>query len=279
MHYFGDAHRREGPHRSRDVGMNDEEREEFLLSTIDPMARYTLPFALGIIGVESHTKGIHLGSGFRCFLNGHRCVVSAQHVIFEATQKYEHFAIPAGYGFEPFVFHGDVLMNADFDVAICLLPDDYPDDYDRRQIAFWPQERFDLDDSRRATDYLFLHGYPGERSRFNEPVMGVSSKSLPYGAMEQVTGLPPTAKEYNFALNYDLQPMCGMKGSLPELVDPHGLSGCGIWRIGISGGSAAEWHPDDSWLVGVQIEYHADEKVLLATEIRKVIELLNRTTG
>ena len=256
--------------------LSDAEREAFLASTIQPMAEFTLPFIVGITGVESPQKGIHLGSGFRCILDGQRCVVSAQHVIAEAKQAYDHFTISTGYGFKPFVFYGEVLMNPGLDVAICFLPDDYPVDQDRRKIDFWPQDRFDLDGSRRATDYLFLHGYPGERSRFDEVARGVSSRSLPYGAVEQLTGLPPTAKAHNFALNYDLANIQTPQGPLAELVDPHGLSGCGIWRIGIDGGSASSWRPQDCLLVGVQIEYHENEKLLLATNISEVIDLLNR---
>ena len=54
-----------------DVGgiMNEKERQEFLLSTIKPMADFTHPYMVGIIGVEGPTKGVHLGSGFRCMLN------------------------------------------------------------------------------------------------------------------------------------------------------------------------------------------------------------------
>ena len=61
-----------------------------------------------------------------------------------------------------------------------------------------------------------------------------------------------------------------MSWASEDVVDPHGLSGSPVWRIGVSGRSSRDWSPNDSLLVGIVTQWHPDEKVLIATSTEKL---------
>jgi hypothetical protein len=248
------------------------DKHEFILSTVRRMAQYTFPYLTSVIGVVDERTGRHLGSGLRCILRGHRVVVTALHVIEAAAQEPRGFALSAGYGFPPYLVAGNIRTDALGDLAVYYLPDDYP--ADREDISFWPEERIEPSSPRLSTDYLFVHGFPAERSRFFSLLSGVASKSLPYGVMQRLENLPPGLAQYQFALDFDPANMKlqSAAGQTDAFVNPHGLSGSPIWRTGISGGSAEAWTTELSLVVGFLTQWRPDDKVLVATLASRLME-------
>ena len=61
-----------------------------------------------------------------------------------------------------------------------------------------------------------------------------------------------------------------------SFVDPHGLSGTPVWRIGISGRSRGGWSPDLSLVVGFLTQWLPDDKVVVATSTERLTEILGR---
>lgn len=254
-------------------GISLEEKKRFLASEALPaMAEFTFPYVCSIIGLLDQQTGCHLGSGLRCALNGRPAILTALHVIQRAIAEPRGFAISAGYGRPPFPVRGDVNVDPIGDVAACFLPQDYPDE----GLAFWPSDRVDRERSRLTTDYLFVHGFPGSQSYSSQHLKAMVSKSLPCGAMQRLDNLPPDLTPSEFAIEYAPPGMATEAGTSAEAVDPHGLSGSPVWRIGISGRTRREWKAQDSLLVGVVTHWRPQQNILIATSAERLPETEGR---
>ena len=88
--------------------------------------------------------------------------------------------------------------------------------------------------------------------------------------MQRIDNLPDDLAPTQFAIEYDPAGMSDPAGTMQTPVDPHGLSGSPVWRIGASGRSAHLWEPDDSLLVGVVTQWRPDRNVLVATSVSEV---------
>lgn len=247
--------------------MNHDDKTRFALSTIAPMTRYTFPYVASIFGVENEgRKGVHVGSGLRCMLNGRRAILTAWHVV-DRAMGYSGFAVSAGYGVPPFPISGEVHFEEALDLAIHFLPSEYPDS---ESIAFWPEDRVDSSSDRRGTDFLFVHGFPGVQTAWSDHRTGVESQSLPYGCMEK-SPRPKDLREHEFALEFDPAGIASVE--IPEGVnDPRGMSGSAVWRIGASGKKVKGWRPEWALLVGVVTQWDTTGKFLVATDIESAMK-------
>ena len=252
--------------------MQLEEKIRFALSSVPRMAKYTLPYVASVIGVTDKQGGEHVGSALRCMLGGRRTIVTALHVLEKAlADRYEAVAVSAGYGMPPFVIGGQIHFDHQADLAVYILPEEYPQ---HDTIAFWPEARIDCTAERLSTDYLFFHGFPGERSYSSRLLTGVISKSLPYGVMQRVDDLPGNLEPCQFAMYFDPHGMRLDSGQpLDGFPDPHGLSGSPVWRIGASGRPAKDWIPDWSLLVGIVTQWRTGDEILVATNAVKILEI------
>jgi hypothetical protein len=247
-------------------------KEEFILSTIRPMAEYTFPFVTSVVGVKDVSWGEHVGSGVRAVVNGRRAVITARHVIEQAAKYPMQFALSAGYGRAPYVVSGTIGLDAVGDLAVYYVPDDFPSDVP--DVSFWPEDRIQQSTDRLATDFLFTHGFPASRARFLHLAKGLASRSLPYGAMQRIEPEVRNLQPHEFAVEFDATGMRASDTGSQNFVDPHGLSGSPVWRIGISGRSRSEWSPSLSLVVGFVTHWRPDDKVLVATSAARLSEVL-----
>lgn len=256
--------------------MQLEDKVFFALSTVRPMAEYTLPYLASVIGARTVDQGEHVGSALRCTLDGRRAIVTAWHVI-DRAMRYPHIAISAGYGMPPHLVDGEIhyMAEEDADLAVYFLPEEYPSLGER--LRFWPQERIDYTRKYLSTDYLFVHGFPCVQSRFSHEASGVVSKSLPYGVMRRLENIPIDLASSQFAVDFDPLQIHVENGETEGLPDPHGLSGSPVWRIGASSRSAKDWTTDWSRLVGIVTQWREDSKILVATDASKIVDLLNKS--
>lgn len=246
--------------------MEPDQLRQFLNRAVQEMAEYTFPYITSIVGVLNEEEGKHLGSGLRCTRGGRRAFVTAHHVILKAMSgQYQGFAVSAGYGLPPFQIAGGLDVDREGDLAICFLPPDYPE---HEAVQYWPENRIDNENKSLATDYLFTHGFPGEKSRFLRSFDGLVNRSLPYGAMQRLEESDHLAA-FQFALDYQPSFMRDQAGN-QVAIDPHGMSGSPVWRIGVSGRSPREWSVEDSLLVGLLTEWRDDEGLLVATEASRL---------
>ncbi|HEV8059832.1 MAG TPA: hypothetical protein VGP68_08165, partial [Gemmataceae bacterium] len=202
-------------------GLSLEEKEAFIRRTLPAMAQHTFGFICSVIGVSDPKLGRHCGSALRCMLNGRRAILTALHVIEEAKKEPLGLAFSTGYGKPPYVVHGPLNIDPFADLAVYFLPADYP----CMDESFWPSARIDHSLDRLATDYLFLHGFPGKTSYPSRLLGGVVGKSLPYGAMQRLEKLPPDLQPFQFAIEYDPVGIANETGAPQDLVAPPGLSG------------------------------------------------------
>lgn len=244
---------------------------EFVRTTVRPMAEYTFPYITSIVGIVDEAEGEHVGSGFFCMLGGERCLVTAHHVVRAANES------PMGAGFVPErgapprrLADVPVVEDGSLDLAVFFLGDQALGE----GRLFWPEDRVDTSAERRSTDYLFLHGFPGERSRFL--FGGLHSKSLPYGVMERDDDLPANMGTQEFAMDYDPRFMLLEAGGNADLVAPPGLSGSPVWRIGARGQPLEQWAPGQSLLVGVVTRWNHEKRVLLATGAESLLDRMKR---
>jgi hypothetical protein len=249
--------------------MEIEEKITFVQSTIEPMAWHTYPHIAGIVAVEDAITGQHVGSAVRCLIDGRQVLVTAAHVVREA-QCAGRWAVTAVRGQAPFELGKPDLLNETSDLAACFLPENFP----KNGLAFWPDERIDATETHLSTDYLFVHGFPGERARFSPLLGGLVKQSLPYGVMRREDGLPNEMQSFQFAMDFDPANMFLRDGGAADWIDPHGLSGSPVWRIGASGQRVNAWTPEMSLLVGIVTAWRPDEKLLLATSTRSLLDLL-----
>ena len=199
-------------------------------------------------------------------------MVTALHVIQSAVDEFPlGFSLSTGYGRKPFVVSGPIHFEPMADLAVYFFPEDYP--HDVEGIAFWPEDHIQRSTERISTDYLFVHGFPQARSKFLSLFQGVASRSLPYGVMQRLEGLPQDLQPFQFAVDFDPANMHLPQGGIAEFIDPHGLSGSPVWRIGISGRSAADWKPELSRVIGFVTQWRPTERLLLTSSASMVPEL------
>ena len=249
-------------------------KEEFIFSTIQPMAEYTFPFLTSIIGVTSVDAGEHVGSGLRAIINGRRAVITACHVAEQAHTYPQKFALSVGYGRAPYLVNGQIQLDRVGDLAVYYLPADFPTD--APDIAFWPEDRLQQSVDRLSTDFLFAHGFPATGSSFHPIVEGIASRSLPYGAMQRLEPGVAHLSPFEFAIEFDPAGLRDVESGSGISLDPLGLSGSPVWRIGISGRSREEWSPKLSLVVGFLTQWRPDDKVLVATSAGRLSEILSR---
>lgn len=240
------------------------EKHAFVLRALGEMAEHTFPFICSVVAVENQKMGRLCGSALRCILGNRRAIITANHVLEEARTAPRGIAISTGNGRLPYTVHDEIQFAPSADVAVYYLPDEYPD------APLWPSTRIDRSMSLLSSDFLFIHGFPGKTTYPSMHLNGVNSKSLPYGAMRRLDELPPSLQPFQFAVEYDPAGMVDQTGATSEAVDPHGLSGAPVWRIGASGRPTCDWQPGDSLLVGVLTGWSATANVLVASSIQKL---------
>jgi hypothetical protein len=238
--------------------------EAFARASVEPMARHTFPFLTSIVGIESESEGALVGSAVRCMLGGRPHLVTAQHVVDQAM------AYPRGAGFvarrgeAPTPLGAPVFSDSKTDLAVVATTMS-------EGTAFWPEDRIDPDADARERDYLFVHGFPGERSRF---VFGeLHSLSLPYGVMQRDDDLPADKRPEEFAVDFDPLWFRSLEGGDASFVKPAGLSGSPVWRVGTSD----PWSPERSLLVGIVTRYNHDKRVLLIVGIASLLALMRES--
>lgn len=166
--------------------LTEVEKSAFALSTIRPMAEYTLPYLTQVVGVVDEHTGEHCGTGLFCMIEGREAIVTAGHVIERATAsgRYESLSFTRGSGEPPTIVAGTIVTSANDDLAVYLPSRPFPLGPAK---SFWPVDRVDRDRGRLRSDYLFLQGFPGRFSRATRLVgNALVSEALAYGAMSRL---------------------------------------------------------------------------------------------
>lgn len=255
--------------------MGKERKLQLIRQCCDRLAQHTYPYLTSIVLPLPGKRGQHIGSGLRCTLCSQKCILTADHVIRkEFYDKKRGFAMSTGYGLEGMPFHGDIKLEPHPDLAICLLPENYPEPSDT--IKYWDLDRSLREDRPRESGYFFAHGYPGMMSQFDERQTALSNRSLAYGAVERTEDPPGEHYSFHFLMDYRKERIRGLIGESTDVIDPHGMSGSPVWELNLNEGNEGAWRPDDIRLVGVLVQYHATHACLRCTELSEVRKLAER---
>jgi hypothetical protein len=253
--------------------MNVDEKAKFAMSTITPMAHATFPVVCSVVDATSDVPRL-VGSGVRLRVASARVLLTAAHVVDKARDNDGAIVVSATRGEPPRRIAAPTIHRDDVhDIAAIVLPDDYPE----AGVGFWNVERSDDDREHLSTDFLFVHGFPGALSGFSALLDGLFNKSLSYGVMERDEDLRGDLTEDQFALDFDPHNFRDTDGKPIEWLDPHGLSGSAVWRVGARGRAANDWRPDLSLLVGVVTTWRPDDKMLVGVRWSAVQSLLVRS--
>lgn len=196
-------------------------------------------------------------------LGGRPYLVTAKHVVDQAMAYPDGGGFVARRGEAPTLLGTPAFSDAKTDLAVVAITMS-------EGTAFWPEDRLDPDADARERDYLFVHGFPGERSRFGFGEM--HSLSLPYGVMQRDEDLPADKRPEEFAVDFEPLWFRSQEGGDADFIQPAGLSGSPVWRVGAS----VPWSPDRSLLVGIVTRYNHDKRVLLIFGIASLLALMQK---
>lgn len=128
-------------------------------------------------------------------------------------------------------------------------------------------------DPRQETSLYFLFGYPS--ARFDKDEDGVNRTS----AWKYITVRYPDdytqVENYNPEIHLVLKYQRGATNSTGEVVHPPGMSGCGMWSIGMPV-SHSIFRPEDFRLVGIQNAWHKSHEYAKGTWIDNVMRIIWR---
>lgn len=104
-------------------------------------------------------------------------------------------------------------------------------------------------------------------------VLADFAASILAGERGTLSGYDP---EVGIALDFNPATILDDAGSSAAPPRPHGMSGCGIWRLVEAGTDAQLWKPDDIKLVAIQHTLKPDHGVLTGTRIRYALQIIYR---
>jgi len=121
-------------------------------------------------------------------------------------------------------------------------------------------------------EILFIHGYPGVRSRWSALAKGILANTFPYA-----TDLMPLPFGFDEKLHFAM--------SFPDDIwtsrfqseirpNPRGLSGSAVWDTKYVAAGSGRWAPANSRLCGLVWGYNPIHQCLIATKIEAVREFL-----
>lgn len=249
------------------------------LRTIDQMKVFTGPSSVAVYGSLSLTEGELLGSGTLLDLWGETFLLTADHVLrplfaMKSASERLYIALACSKddgetpGVLPTHWYG---RPPPIDVAATSLGS-----------AQWSSTRVPLASRLVAPNsavadrgLLFIHGYPGARSRAFS--FGTASKSLPYlSGPADIQGVSWFDPEVHFGVRYDPDRLIGEHGQPADFVDPHGLSGSAVWAVN-GAADVDDWTPShNARVIGIVTAWSQSDHALVATRIEVVRERLAR---
>jgi Trypsin-like peptidase domain len=252
--------------------MTEYEKREEASRVCDAMKDFTQPSISAIYGVISETEGTLIGSGTFLRIQGRIYLLTAAHVA-DMENKYAILA------------HSSFSGGRPIPIKRCFRRREKPSDLavvrvDEAAIAGTkikpiPAEMLD-EPSNIEREVLFVHGYPCEKSQWR--ILGgdgaVISESLPFWTSDGKTDWPDFDPAKFHAIIYPNDGWVDRYGKpIPRPV-AYCLSGSVLWRTNRSTMSRAEWTPEKSRIIGVNIRWDEDGGALIATAIPAVRDLV-----
>lgn len=245
-----------------------------LFSKVSPamqahIERYLTSISHAITNDEGETQG----SGSYIEYEGHRFVLTNEHVTREANEKrFTHkFKGPE----EIFQLAKPLAAEPDpVDVAICPVPDaswsHLPHETEAIPLSLFAERHAPIE-----REMLFLYGFTGERSKFFFNTLNTPGTPLLTQEMiPPVQGLHPN----EFAINYNTEKSRTFDGRSGTLPLPPGLSGSLVWntRLVESVTAGRDWSPELAQVTGMLIRWTSGNTYVVAVRVEIIREFLKR---
>lgn len=222
--------------------------------------------------VDPKSFGIMRGTSTIIELRGVPYLLTAAHVplSFDAASF-------GGYrsrnGAEPFPLPNKVFMiRPPVDVALIPLQ---PELVATSEVSPLRIEDLAAATPRLGGDALFIHGLPGERSRFSTFGPGLVSETFPYVTVEGTSQYSWFDERLHFAVEYPGEGNEDEFGRSVRVPDPHGLSGAAVWKTNRKERGEA-WTPADAQVVGLIHNWDPTAQSLVGTRIEWIREFMLR---
>lgn len=126
--------------------------------------------------------------------------------------------------------------------------------------------------------YPFVLGFPEKAITLNSEKSTVKSPLLPYGSSVYAgdRGAPNNYDAgIHVAMDFQSEGTIDDDGNPATLPDPHGLSGCGIWRLHRPNDPFGGWTPDRIKLIAIEQARQTEAQILKGTQIKHLLSLIS----
>jgi hypothetical protein len=154
----------------------------------------------------------------------------------------------------------------DVDVAVIALPAAAASELDAYYDFTGAGETSDFDDYSKLTLYGFV-GCPHTKNRSAPPRSAERMVKPYFYVTREYAALPGEGGKrsaVHVALEAPLRTVNGPGGRIISAPDPHGISGCGVWKVKLDPETGNSSQPQ---LVGIGIEHHGRQGVFVATRM------------
>lgn len=257
-----------------------DEKQAIFLDVLNRMKQYTAPSIAQICGNFDDTTGELIGTGTFVSLRDGLYLLTAQHVAGEMFTENNDGTRKYASGLSHSVGNNQRMMNILFpwitwgtpqDVAVTRLS---PVVVQGTEVVPLRADHFALNTENLNHDIYFIHGWPGQQSRFTTFFeRGVMSRSLPYGGWLETSNWPGFDSSMHFAITYPPDELIDERGLPTNLPHLGGLSGAVVWKTN-KAGTGNEWTPEMARIVGVAHRFDQDSRCLVVTKVEYVKGLL-----
>jgi len=164
-------------------------------------------------------------------------------------------------------------QQPDLDVAVIALNPDSAEDL-RERHWFSTPDHVAVAAWKTPSIHYLIAGYPGSRNRRRPLKYGLPGRAttLITGEVRSVGTVRGADKtdEHHFALSFPHKIVPKPGGGEFRVPPPYGMSGGGVWRVEIDTVARLANRP---LLVGVGVEYHSEQRAIVATRVQAVAPL------
>jgi hypothetical protein len=252
----------------------EERRRLQIIHEVDEaMARHSAPYITAIARPVANDEGDFIGSGSFMIFGGQAFLITARHVAMDAQMDAVGGAAFSNGDAKPYqLITAPFITDENLDVAIVPVTLDREPGSTRLAC---PSD-YISQVSGPLRDWLFVHGFPGERSRFLRISEAIHSKTLPYGTATAIPSWSDFNPNLHFAVGFDPTSAQHSDGTSATLPDPHGMSGSAVWNTRRSE-IGAGWKPTDARIMGVIHRWDQTADCLIGTRIEHVHGLIARS--
>jgi Protein of unknown function (DUF2934) len=254
-----------------------ETRLQITRDQLQALMVYTGRSLCRLIGCTDEDSGEVLGSGTFIDVRGSSFLATACHVIHQqydidsqGNRLYNGIAHDTGAAGEIFRITNPIYGYGGLrDVAVARL---FNEDFAGSSVFPLPLRAIPKRTPDLKDEILFVHGFPGKKSRFVRAWQGIVSESFPWVATEEPTQCTWFDPTLHMAIGYPAEAI-DERGIFVATPNPQGLSGSAIWKTNVCA-MGKLWTPQDAEMIGVVTDWDMGTQTLIAVRIEYFWTLL-----